>query len=199
LGVEARLDFLGLAGRGGSAVGQEEEEEEGEEEGFCGLAEALDRGADVRLVESVSSVVEGLRADDCEQRRLHQTRNDPPDDPAAPLEGKRLLGRALKSLESTLKVVITSRGWPHSERSGARELIQVCYDNCLIPECWQQHFTGLRVMLESSVPTPRNRLGGHGQGGQIVDVPPHFVSFALHMTASTLVFLIEADAKYSPP
>jgi hypothetical protein len=48
-------------------------------------------------------------------------------------------------------------------------------------------------MLESSVPTVRNRLGGHGQGTEVVKVPSHVVAYALHMTASTIVFLADAN------
>jgi hypothetical protein len=46
------------------------------------------------------------------------------------------------------------------------------------------------------VPTARNRLGGHGQGSEPVDVPEHVVAFVLHMTAATILFLAQAsDAK----
>lgn len=48
-------------------------------------------------------------------------------------------------------------------------------------------------MLESGVPTARNRLGGHGQGAEIVQVPMHYVSFALHQTAAAIVFLATAE------
>jgi hypothetical protein len=48
-------------------------------------------------------------------------------------------------------------------------------------------------LLESGVPTARNRLGGHGQGAKPTSVPDHIVAYLLHMTASTIVFLIEAD------
>lgn len=48
-------------------------------------------------------------------------------------------------------------------------------------------------MLESGVPTARNRLGGHGQGAEVVSVPNHFVAFALHQTAAAIVFLAKAE------
>jgi hypothetical protein len=48
-------------------------------------------------------------------------------------------------------------------------------------------------MLESAVPTVRNRLGGHGQGREVVDVPAYLVAYVLHMTAATIVFLAEAE------
>ena len=40
-------------------------------------------------------------------------------------------------------------------------------------------------MLESSIPTGRNKLSGHGQGTTPVSVPDYLVAYMLHMTAST--------------
>jgi hypothetical protein len=48
-------------------------------------------------------------------------------------------------------------------------------------------------MLESSIPTGRNRLSSHGQGSTPTTVPDYLVAYMLHMTASTLVFLTTAD------
>jgi len=43
------------------------------------------------------------------------------------------------------------------------------------------------------VPTLRNTMGGHGQGPKVVTVPPYFAAYALHMTGTTIQFLIEAE------
>ncbi|MNP72955.1 hypothetical protein D3C76_1696000 [compost metagenome] len=53
--------------------------------------------------------------------------------------------------------------------------------------------TSLKSMLESGIPTGRNNLGGHGQGSEIIEVPDYLVAYMLHMTASTLVFMINAE------
>ena len=52
--------------------------------------------------------------------------------------------------------------------------------------------THLRCLLETSVPSGRNKLGGHGQGAGVREVPDHVTAFILHMTASAIVFLREA-------
>ena len=65
--------------------------------------------------------------------------------------------------------------------------------NELIPPFWESHYSSLRSLLESSVPTGRNRLGGHGQGTIPTTVPDHIVAYMLHMTASAIVFLAEAE------
>jgi len=107
---------------------------------------------------------------------------------------KECLNDCLKAFESTMKAICDSRGWKYKAGASAKDLIQVCLDNDLVPAFWQQHFTSLRQELESSVPTGRNKLGGHGQGMVPVEVPVYLASYMLHMTASSIVFLAEADA-----
>jgi len=49
--------------------------------------------------------------------------------------------------------------------------------------------------LESGIPTIRNKEGGHGQGVNISNVPEHFASYSLHLTASNLLFLMQCSEK----
>ncbi|MBP6406415.1 MAG: hypothetical protein KA335_12220 [Ramlibacter sp.] len=107
---------------------------------------------------------------------------------------KEALNECLKAFESLMKSICDKRGWGYAGNATAKNLIQVCLDNGLIPVFWQQNFTSLRSLLESSVPTGRNKLGGHGQGTVTTTVPDHLVAYMLHMTASALVFLGEAEA-----
>jgi len=107
---------------------------------------------------------------------------------------KEALNESLKALESVMKAICDKRGWIYGKGCAAKDLIQVCLDKELIPAFWQQHYSSLRSLLESSVPTGRNKLSAHGQGNQPVDVPTHLVSYMLHMTASAIVFLAEAEA-----
>ncbi|WP_027715353.1 STM4504/CBY_0614 family protein [Desulfuromonas sp. TF] len=107
---------------------------------------------------------------------------------------KEALNECLKSLESLMKSICDKRGWAYGGNATAKNLIKACIDNELIPLFWQQNFTSLRSLLESSVPTGRNKLGGHGQGTTTIAVPDHIVAYMLHMTASALVFLGEAEA-----
>jgi len=109
-------------------------------------------------------------------------------------EFKETLADCLKAFESVMKVICAKRSWTHDPNATSKALIECCMTNGLIPTVLQSEFTGLRTILESGVPTVRNKFGGHGQGEKIVEVPPHIASFALHMTATTLVLLVEADA-----
>ena len=107
---------------------------------------------------------------------------------------KETLNECLKSLESVMKAICDKRKWQYDEtRATCNRLIKVCIGQGLIPTFWEQHFSSLRSTLESGVPTARNKLGGHGQGSSIVDVPPHIVAYVLHMTAACIVFLVESE------
>lgn len=106
---------------------------------------------------------------------------------------KETLNECLKVLESTLKVICDKRKWKYQPQATCSTLIQVCIDNGLIPTFWTQHFSALRSTLETGVPAARNKLGGHGQGSTIVDVPLHLVAYVLHLTAACVVFLVESE------
>ncbi|MEI9409911.1 STM4504/CBY_0614 family protein [Mesorhizobium salmacidum] len=106
---------------------------------------------------------------------------------------KEALNECLKAYESTMKSICDKRRWSYSPNDTASKLIGVLYDNGLVPQFWQGQLTSLRSLLESSIPTGRNRMSGHGQGSTPTDVPAHFAAYMLHMTASTLVFLTTAE------
>ena len=107
---------------------------------------------------------------------------------------KEALNECLKSLESVLKSICVRRGWNYESGATAKKLIDTCFENEIIPQFWQQQFNALRSLLESGVPTARNKLAAHGQGKEPQPVPNHLVSFVLHMTAAAIVFLADAEA-----
>lgn len=107
---------------------------------------------------------------------------------------KEALNECLKAFESVMKAICDKRGWSYPPNATAKSLIKVCFDEGLVPTFWRQHYSSLQSMLESGVPTGRNKLGDHGQGTKPVDVPSYLVSYMLHMTASAIVFLADADA-----
>jgi hypothetical protein len=106
---------------------------------------------------------------------------------------KEALAECLKAFESVMKVLCDKRKWHYDPHATGKALIDVCFQNGLIPAFWQQHFAALRSVLEAGIPTARNRLGGHGQGGSVVEVPGYLVGYVLHMTAAAIVFLVEAE------
>lgn len=105
---------------------------------------------------------------------------------------KEAITEALKAFESTLKAICDERKWPYAIDATAKGLIQVVFDNGLVPPELQSQFSALRSVLESGLPTVRNKKSGHGQGSQPVSVPDYLAAFALHQAATNIVLLVEA-------
>lgn len=108
---------------------------------------------------------------------------------------KEAMNEALKAFESTMKAIIQDQGWHYEENWQAKNLIQVLFDNHLLPSPLESYFGGIRSVLQSGVPTLRNRQSGHGQGSAISVVPAYIAAFTLHLTASNIVFLLSAHAE----
>jgi hypothetical protein len=99
---------------------------------------------------------------------------------------------SLKAFESTMKCICKLRGWATDPKDTAKKLIAVCLDNSLIPRCLESQLAALRTLLESGIPTIRNKYGGHGQGPEPQEVPEYFARYALNLTATSILFLVEA-------
>ncbi|MBX5174055.1 hypothetical protein HJB84_30200 [Rhizobium sp. NZLR1b] len=106
---------------------------------------------------------------------------------------KEALNDCLKAFESTMKAICDKRGWTYDAGDNAKALINILFQKGLVPPFWQNQFAHLRGLLESSIPTGRNKQSGHGQGATPTTVPDHMAAYMLHMTASTLVFLTMAE------
>lgn len=104
---------------------------------------------------------------------------------------KECLTECLKVFESTMKVICKEKGWGYSENDTAKKLIQICFDNGLVPAFTQNQFTSLQNLLESGVPTIRNKLGGHGQGQTPQKVDDGMTRYGLNLTGTNIIFLIE--------
>lgn len=108
---------------------------------------------------------------------------------------KEALNDALKAFESTIKVVLELRGWEYDKTSPAKRLLGVLLANNFLPSYHQNHLNALSTLLESSVPTIRNKEGGHGQGSEVSEVVPEIAAYVLHMTASAIVMLCSLEKK----
>lgn len=109
---------------------------------------------------------------------------------------KESLNDCLKSFESFLKAIHEKRNWEYNkDKDTAQKLVQSCFDHDLIPKYMQTQFDSLGNLLKSGLPTTRNRESGHGQGTEVRNVPEHLASYALHLTATNLLFLAQCEAK----
>lgn len=104
---------------------------------------------------------------------------------------KECLTECLKAFESTMKIILTEKGWAFNQSDPAKKLIQVCFQNDLIPTFTQNQFTSLQNLLESGIPTIRNKLGGHGQGAVPQKVDDGMTRYGLNLTGTNIIFLIE--------
>lgn len=107
---------------------------------------------------------------------------------------KECLVDCLKAFESTMKAICKIRGWTFQPSDTAKALIAVCFTNSLVPTYLESQFSSLRSLLESGIPTVRNKNGGHGQGADPVAVPTYIARYALNLTATCVLFLTEAHA-----
>jgi len=104
---------------------------------------------------------------------------------------KECLAECLKAFESTMKIICSEKGWTFKQTDTSRKLIQICFQNELVPTFTQNQFTSLRNLLESGIPTIRNKLGGHGQGEKLQKVDNEMTRYGLNLTGVNIIFLIE--------
>jgi AbiJ N-terminal domain 4 len=105
---------------------------------------------------------------------------------------KECIADALKAFESTMKAICKIRNWPTDPKDTAKTLIAICFANELLPPYLESQMASLRSLLESGLPTVRNKKAGHGQGAEPVVVPESLARYALNLSATNILFLIEA-------
>lgn len=99
-----------------------------------------------------------------------------------------------KAFESVFKVIGGERGWQIKETDPASRLIQAAVDAGFLANYSQASLNNLKGLMESSTPTVRNKVGGHGAGAAPRQVPGHLAAFQLHQTAAVIRFLAEQHA-----
>ncbi|MFN0048427.1 MAG: STM4504/CBY_0614 family protein [Cytophagales bacterium] len=104
---------------------------------------------------------------------------------------KECLSECLKAFESTMKIICKEKGWIYNQTDTANKLIQICFQNGLIPTFTQNQFTSLQNLLVSGIPTIRNKLGGHGQGQTPQIVDDEITRYGLNLSGTNIIFLIE--------
>ncbi|WP_298535291.1 STM4504/CBY_0614 family protein [uncultured Methanobrevibacter sp.] len=109
-------------------------------------------------------------------------------------KNKNCLVKALNSLESTLKIICDEKGWGYNDGDGCSKLIDVCFENGLIPSEMKSEFTSLNSLLKSGTLPIRNNYAGHGDGGEERVVKDYLARYALNITGSCILFLIEASS-----
>jgi hypothetical protein len=104
---------------------------------------------------------------------------------------KECLTECLKAFESTMKIICTEKGWTFNPTDTANKLVQICFQNGLVPSFTQNQFSSLQNLLVSGIPPIRNKLGGHGQGQTPQKVDDEMTRYALNLTGTNIIFLVE--------
>ena len=107
---------------------------------------------------------------------------------------KECLNECLKAFESTMKVICDKRVWAYRKKKDTSSaLVKAVLDNGLLPTFLESQLGVVNSLLTSGVPTVRNRLAGHGQGGTPISVSRHEASYVLNLTATTILMLVESE------
>ena len=88
------------------------------------------------------------------------------------------------SMESVMKIICHERGWNYNQTDPFKKLLDT-----VLQESGLESFFEQPIML---IGTLRNRLSGsHGAGVQAKNVTKEEAQYAVNMSASTMVFLIQ--------
>lgn len=98
------------------------------------------------------------------------------------------------SFESIMKAIHEKRGWNYEKgKATASPLIDSCAENGLFPSFQKEQLNQLKCLLRCGVPNIRNKVGSHGVGTDVTEVPEHLVSYMIHLMATNLLFLANAE------
>lgn len=101
--------------------------------------------------------------------------------------------QAAKAFESVLKITCDKHGWLYSPGARSSDLIKVVRSQGLWPEYLDNSFDQLLATLTSGLPKVRNERGAHGQGSISRRTPDYVAAYALHLSATKIVFITEAS------
>lgn len=97
-----------------------------------------------------------------------------------------------KAVEAVMKAICDKRGWAVSGNATYGDLVKVCFNNNIIDPIWRGHFDNLEKLIKSGIPPARNIKAAHAST-TVAPIPQPIVSYVLHMTASTVVFLADSE------
>lgn len=106
---------------------------------------------------------------------------------------EKTLIECAKALEGVLKILAKKRKWGTKETDTASTLIAAAFSNNFVPPYMQSQFTALRSLLESGVPTLRNKSAAHTAAPTPRQVPAPLAQFQLNQTAAVIRFLVDLD------
>lgn len=100
---------------------------------------------------------------------------------------------ASHSFESVMKVLT------NLEHANSDKLIKELGSQGLFDDLPESVRSGFMDQVLKALPFLRNKLGGHGQGAAVVDIPPVYGNLAIQIAAAFHNFLVSKHLERSPP
>ena len=94
-----------------------------------------------------------------------------------------------RSFESIMKAICDDKKWSYPAGSRASDLIKALRTNGLFRDGADRGFDTYIAMLKTGLPDLRNAIGGHGETPDAPEPALYMASYALHLTATNLLFL----------
>ena len=108
-------------------------------------------------------------------------------------EYKSCISECSNAFESVLKVICDNNEWKYHKNATSKPLLEIVYNNGLLPKYKKSFFDSVRGGLEHGIPVTRNQISGHGQGSKEVSVPDYMAEYMLNLTASSILLLVRAN------
>jgi len=107
---------------------------------------------------------------------------------------KGAIHNSCKSFESVLKAILGC------DSGNASQLLQQLADSDLLDDIPSSVSKAMTQSVFMALPFLRNRLGGHGQGAEVVEVPYSYAELAVHLAATFNLLLVKKHlTRHSPP
>ncbi len=99
---------------------------------------------------------------------------------------------ACKAYESTMKSILDKLGVEYDkDRCTASALLNLLKEKGLFDSFMADSLSKVTNILSSGLPTVRNKVSGHGDGLEIVEVKRSYASFAINLAGTYIVLLID--------
>lgn len=103
---------------------------------------------------------------------------------------KDALMNAQRAFESTMKCICKEKKIFYKEDDTSRALVKHLIENGFLPAYQDSFMNNLEQVLSGGLPTVRNKEAGHGQGDEVKTVDNTLVEYAIHLSATNIVYLV---------
>lgn len=100
-----------------------------------------------------------------------------------------------KSAESTMKIICDINKFQLPKSSTLSSLTETLKNNNFLPNYSTESLNGLAKVL-NTIGNIRNNNGGHGAGVEKRKIDQSFITYAMHSTASALLFLLQRQKEW---